>query len=195
MKIEGIRELRKSLRVKTEKMPQAVSRALNRTGQGVVTEATRKVREMYSIKAQEVKAAMRITLSSPQAGEVEVTAKGGSLPLTRFKVTPRQPTPGRRSRPVKAAVRLGQSKTVSRAFVARLGSGHVGVYKRKFPGVTRARPKNAKGDRPELPIEELHAPAVPVMLGSREVVQHVIEETERRMTDRLDHEIGRIMGR
>ncbi|MNP86815.1 hypothetical protein D3C76_1872870 [compost metagenome] len=52
---------------------------------------------------------------------------------------------------------------------------------------------NAKGFKPELPIEELHGPAIPRMLNESQVVEHIQNEAKERMEKRLEHEIKRIL--
>lgn len=186
-------EAKRVVRMLGDRMQEAASKALNRTGQGVMTEASRKVRETYNIKAQDVKASLRIVLSSSEAGVVEIKAKGPNLPLTHFKLTPKQPNP-RKPKQVKVAVRRGDAKKIDSAYV-HLGSGRLRVLKRQKPSGQsgRARMKNAKGDRPELPIKEVHGPAVPVLLNEPQVIKHIEDEAEDRMFKRLDHEVNRIL--
>ncbi|MNC70456.1 hypothetical protein D3C75_1212690 [compost metagenome] len=95
---------------------------------------------------------------------------------------------------VKVAIRRGEAKKVGNAFVA-IRRGAVGIMKRQKPTGQSGRDRvmNAKGYRPELPIEELHGPAIPRMLNEPQVVEHIQEEARDRMDKRLDHEIKRIL--
>lgn len=192
MKVEGMSDAIKGARALKEKMQPALSLALNRVGQGVVTEAARKVKETYNIKAADIKAGLRLVLSTPEAGEVLIRAKGRNLPITRFKVTPK--APGKKRKVIKAAVKRGDAKTLGPAFIT-FRRGENRVMKRKFPtGQSgRARVVNRAGQRPELPIEELHGPAVPRMLNEPQVLAHIQNEAEERMNKRLEHEINRIL--
>lgn len=193
MKVEGLSLAIKGTKALKDKMQPAASLALNRVGQGVVTEASRKVKETYNIKSADVKNAMRLVLSSPEAGEVLIKSKGRNLPVTRFKVTPKAPT-GKRQKMVKLAIRRGETKKLSTAFIANR-RGAVGVMRRQNPtGQSgRERVMNAKGYRPELPIEELHGPAIQRMLNEPQVVEHIQNEAKERMNKRLEHEIKRIL--
>ncbi|OKP97784.1 phage tail protein [Paenibacillus sp. P46E] len=193
MKVEGLSEAIKGTKALKERMQPAASLALNRVGQGLVTEAARKVKETYNIKAADVKSAIRLVLSSPDEGQAFIKAKGRNLPVTRFKVTPKAPT-AKRQKMVKVAIKRGESKKVGNAFVATR-RGAVGVMKRQKPtGQSgRARILNAKGFRPELPIEELHGPAIPRMLNEPQVLEHIQGEALDRMEKRLVHEINRIL--
>ncbi|OMD00042.1 phage tail protein [Paenibacillus sp. FSL R5-0636] len=193
MKVEGLSLAIKGTKALKDKMQPAASLALNRVGKGVVTEASRKVKETYNIKSADVKNAMRLVLSSPDAGEVLIKSKGRNLPVTRFKVTPKAPT-GKRQKMVKVAIKRGDAKKVGNAFVA-VRRGAVGIMKRQKPtGQSgRARVTNAKGFKPELPIEELHGPAIQRMLNEPQVVEHIQNEAQDRMEKRLIHEINRIL--
>jgi len=192
LRTEGLREAKRGVKAAKEHMQAAASKALNRVGQGVMTEASRKVRETYNIKAADVKDALRIVLSPSGAGEVEIKAKGRNLPLTHFKLTPKQPNP-KRPKTVKVAVRRGDTKKIGPAYLL-LGSSRLRVMKRQKPtGQGKPRVLNAKGHRPELPIEELFGPAVPVLLNEPQVIRHIEQQAEERMEKRLDHEINRIL--
>lgn len=193
MKVEGMREAVKVVKALKEKMDDVASKALNRVGEGVVTEANSKVRETYQIKASEVKGAMKLVYSSASSGKVIIKASGPNLPLTKFKYSPKNWNP-RKPKPAKVEVRKGESKTIRSAYIRNTGS-KVMVMKRKFPtGQSGARRrKNAQGNYPELPVEELRSPAIAVMMNAPEVIKHVEEQAEERMHKRLDHEIGRIL--
>lgn len=193
MKVEGMREAVKVVKALKDKMDDATSKALNRVGEGVMTEANRKVRETYQIKASEVKGAMKLVYSSASSGEVIIKASSPNLPLTRFRYSPKNWNP-RKPKPVKVEVRKGESKTIRSAYIRNTGS-KVMVMKRKFPtGQSGAkRRKNAQGNYPELPVEELRSPAVAIMMNAAEVIKHVEDQAEDRMYKRIDHEVGRIL--
>lgn len=193
MRVEGLSQAIKGTKALKDRMQPAASMALNRVGKGVVTEAARKVKETYNIKAADVKSVMRLVLSSPDAGEVFINAKGRNLPVTSFKVTPKMPT-GKRQKMVKVAIKRGDAKKVGNAFVA-MRRGKVGIMKRQKPtGQSgRRRVLNAKGFKPELPVEELHGPAIPRMLNEPQVVEHIQNEAASRMDKRLEHEIKRLL--
>ncbi|WP_068775771.1 phage tail protein [Paenibacillus sp. FJAT-26967] len=157
--------------------PKAVRAALTRAGQGVKTEAGRKIRETYTIKAKDVTQTIKVTRLGDMG--LRLSSKGSNIPLIRFKTTPNSPQ-SEQPKVLKAAVKKGKKKPVSGAFVAQLG-GHVGV-------VTRV-------GKQRLPIKELYGPAVPVMLGSDGVREHLEDEAIRRISERMNHELNRVLGR
>ncbi|MDT2292339.1 phage tail protein [Paenibacillus larvae] len=74
----------------------------------------------------------------------------------------------------------GGKKAIPGAFIAQVG-GHIGAFKR----VGKKR----------LPIQELYGPAVPVMLGNDVVKKHIETEAQKRLSERLNHELNRRLGR
>lgn len=190
MKVEGLKEALKWSNTLATKADKAASSALGRVGKGVATEVNRKVREEYTVKAGDVKNTIKVRPNG--SNEVRVTSKGGSLSLPKFKVSPKAPTPGRRTKRVKATVEKGKTKPIKSGFPSAMNSGHIGIF-RRTDGPKPKRKRNAKGDYPQLPISEGFGPAVPIMANKPEIVEHIEDEAERRMMDRLTHEIDRIM--
>ncbi|MFH5187113.1 phage tail protein [Paenibacillus sp. TAB 01] len=161
-------------------VPRVFASALNRTAQGVKTEAVKKVREMYSVKATDIRPLVRLShRASAKELRAEVTSSGRNIPLIKFKTTPGKP-PAKQPKSVRSAVLKGNAKVVKGGFVTQVGS-HVGVFKR--------------AGRRRLPIQQLYGPAMPVMLNRPEVITHLQKEAAQRLNQRLDHEIKRVMER
>ncbi|MBE3586566.1 MAG: phage tail protein [Thermoanaerobacter sp.] len=158
--------------------PKAMANAINRAAEAARTEAARKVRELYYIKHKDVLATMKIYRATPDDLTATVISKGNLIALSKFRITPKQPQP-KRKKPVIARVKRGEGGPIKSAFVARMQSGHVGVFIR----VGRSR----------LPIRELYGPSVPQMLGSPNVTEWVEEKAIERLEQRLEYEINRIL--
>ncbi|MFU1797374.1 phage tail protein [Paenibacillus azoreducens] len=171
-----------SLQFVQKNIPKAFVSAMNRVGQGVKTEASKKVRETYDIKAGDIKryGNIRVTKANAASLQLLLTSKGPNIPLIRFKTRPSKP-PKRRPKVLMASVKKSGGKPIPGAFVAAMGSGHVGVFKRA--GKSRT------------PISELYGPAVPIMLNEPGVAEHLQDEANKRMQKRLDHEVNRVLGR
>lgn len=162
-------------------MPKAFSAAMNRVSQGVRTEAVKKVRELYYVKAGDVRETIRITKASAARLEMIFTSRGPSIPLIKFKTTPTK-VPKKPPRVLRASVKkIGGKKPIPGAFVAQMRSGHLGVFER--------------ASKKRTPINQLFGPAIPVMLSEPGIAEHLQSEAERRMAARLDHEVGRVLGR
>ncbi|GAV24804.1 hypothetical protein ciss_07370 [Carboxydothermus islandicus] len=158
---------------------KAVAAALNRAAEGARTVAIKKVRERYYIKAKDVRDTIEIkkaTISNPVA---LIRASGSPIALSKFRITPSAPPAKRRKKPIIARVVRGEGGPIKGAFVARMQSGHIGVFRR----IGKER----------LPITELYGPSVPQMLGHETVTEYVEQIARERLESRLEHEINRIL--
>ncbi len=189
MKMDGMRELNKVLNNIVGRSQNATKSALHRSAQGVGTEANRKVREEYTVKAGDVKNTIRIQHRGDH--EIDILSRGSALSLPKFRLTPRAPVAKQPNKAVKVAVKKGSTKKIKRDFVAAMPNAHIGAFSR-VPGVAKKRKRNAKGDYPGLPIAESFGPAVPVLMNNDRVVKHVEDQAIERMDKRMTHEFGRI---
>lgn len=135
--------------VRTEKVVAAATlRALNRTATSVRAEGVRRIRERYNLKAGTVRKQLRIDRATRNRLVSAVAASGRPIPLVEFAA--RQ---NRRGVSVKVT---RQRKTVSGVFIAKMKSGHVGVYKRE--GKSR------------LPIRELFSVSLPQTFTQKQIL-------------------------
>jgi hypothetical protein len=167
---------------------QGVARALNHTAAKAQTAANKTIREVYNIKARDVRRAMRMVRARPNYPQARIDITGAPLPLLAFGA--RQLRTG-----VSVAVKKGERKKVQRAFVQTMPSGHKGVFARggyergKFG--FRTQRVTPKGN--DLPITELTGPAVPMTLSNEAVMRAIAQGMETHFAKRLEHELSRIM--
>ena len=158
---------------------KAIVNALNRSVEGARTDAVKKVRERYIIKAKDVRDTIQIKKATYDDLTAIVKASGSPVALSKFKITPSSPPKTRRKKPIIARVTRGGGGPIPGAFVAKMESGHVGVFER----VGKAR----------LPIKQLYGPSVPQMLGHESVTEYVEEQAREKVEKRLEHEINRLL--
>lgn len=157
---------------------KATKTALKKTVRGARQEASKKVRERYTIKAKYI--TRTLSVSVEMGGFVaSFKSKGRVNDLAYFKHKPGNP-PKRRPKPgnyLHSEVVQGEGGPIRHAFLAGMQSGHVGVFRR------------TSGNR-SLPIEKLSGPSTPQMLGSPSVAAFI----QKRMMERLDvnvtHEVN-----
>ena len=176
--VKQIKEVEAALSHIPGAIPKAVAMVLNRATETVKTEAARKVRATYVVKNSDILSTMKITKAFPSSLIARVTSTSGSMPLIKFKVTPNVPQP-QRTKPIIVRVKKSGGGPVTRAFVAQMGSGHLGVYMRA--GKARS------------PIEQLYGPSIPAMIGARSVTEWAEQKALEVIDKRLDHEINRIL--
>lgn len=183
---------------------KAVRSAMARSASHLKTQSSRISRERYDIKAANIRDAenAKISYSYQNGVQAHIIFAGQRIPLYRFNgASPGTPTRDTSERgpvmagsdhwrfwapsiPAHGHVLKSTSPALFRhAFVARMKSGHTGIYER-----TGGMTSNDKDK-----IEELFGPSVPQMLGQREVAEKLAAETMEKFEERLDHEINAIL--
>ncbi|MDD7656819.1 MAG: phage tail protein [Veillonellaceae bacterium] len=174
--IEQAQELLKDIPGATKK---AVSTALKKSLRNAKKEAVKKVRERYTIrKAGYVSRTIKMKVENMTG---ILSSKGPVNDLSYFKTNPKT-VPKRRPPKGKylySQVVKGQGGTIAHAFLAKMKSGHVGVFQRAGHGASNA----------SLPISKLAGPSTPQMLGSPSVTEFIAKKMLERMDKNLEHEI------
>ena len=167
---------------------KALERTLNRVGEGMRTDADREIRAVYHVKRKYTLRNLKLfpAIAKYNRYWVMVRAEGAKIPLIGFKTSPASP----RARPPKAGtlVSVRKDKTgkrIKHGFVARMESGHVGVFEREIVGGKRVG---------RLKIIEMRGPSVKGMLR-KEVMQTgaVLERAKERADKRLQHEVKQVL--
>lgn len=171
----------------------------------------------YNITKGAVKKATRIRNSSKGKFGGVVMVKGPVLSMTKFKVSPPRPILKAKNLPdrLSAAIKKGGLKPINeepKAFVAKMKTGHIGVFQRtgrwdssKHP--TRTRNFNRKmsdrtvrqrrGEKEKTRhnevIQELFSPAIPWLVGNEAIILHMKSEAGNTLMKRISYEIDRIL--
>ena len=156
----------------------AVRKSLNRAITGVRMDAGREAAKAYRIKPSDVKKTFIKAKASGNRLKATATFSGKRTPLYRFGAQPARPTKRRPKAGVSVRVKASR-KVVRGAFVARMKSGHVSLFRRS--GAHR------------LPLRELEGPAVPQMLNNLGVREKLQEAAENRFSKNLDHEMNYLL--
>lgn len=140
------------------------------------TAGTRKVREVYAIRAGDVRKAFVMSRRPSRSDlEGELKSRGKSLPLNRFRFRPTSDTTGARRRLVRVSVKKeGGLKPLGQAFV------HEGNVFQRI-------------GKTSYPIRPVYAISIPQMLGEERVVDAVQDTMLETTNKRLDHEIYRLL--
>lgn len=159
--------------------PKAVSNAINRSLFAARAEAVRAVTKEYVIRAGEVRKVMVIKKAGMSMLVGTVFAVGSPIALSKFDVSPKRPG-GKKKKILTARVKkTGGRKPIKKAFISTTASGHTGVFIR-----TSAK---------RLPIQQLHGPSIPQMLGADSVSKQIEARASDMLEKRLDHEIDRML--
>lgn len=153
--VKGLQEGLVKIDALSGETKRATSKAINTAIPKIRNAIVDKTTQDYFISKANVKKTIDVKRANPSELSAFIRSKGRPVALTKFRVTPKRP-PKRKGRTVKAQVmRNGGGGTIPNAFIARMGSGHIGAMYRK--GADR------------YPIGQFHGPAVPSMLKNAEV--------------------------
>ena len=186
-------------------LDKAIKSAMSRSLSYLRTNSTKEIRKVYAISAAALRTEENIKTRytyHPGAGvSGYVLFSGHKIPLYRYAGTsPVQPTQDtgktinalingqwRQVHPGIAAAghqKVNTSPTrFENAFVARMKSGHVGIFERT--GGATSTGNDA--------LQEFMGSSVPQMVGSEDVQQTLVDETMKKFDERLEHEINAII--
>lgn len=160
MKLE-LRDFEAGLKQLGQRSRLAIMRAINKTAASEKTQAKRAIAADTGIKAGEVDKALAVAKATRDVAFATVTASGRRLPLLAFNARGPEPSRGR-GRGVSYRLMGGRGRVPS-GFIARMRSGHRGVFARFTPSRDRSQGAWA----PNLPIGELFGPSLPLVFIKR----------------------------
>lgn len=170
-----------------EAFPGAIDKvskkAVRAAVKGVKREAIDKITERYTIQKNRVGGTMRVKYQG--AGAI-FSSRGPVNDLSYFKHSPRSVPKHRppKGKYLYSQVVKGQGGTIAHAFLARMRSGHVGVFQRAGHGTSNA----------SLPIQKMAGPSIPQMLGSPTIQSYMEQRLSERFGTALDKEITTFLG-
>lgn len=182
---------------------KAIDSAMSRATAHLRSNSAKAIRERYAISTTNIRTNenVKVRYTRQNGVQAEVTFHGGKIPLFRYDgAAPRQPAVST-SELVQAMI-AGEWRTVhpslpayghqlkgsspvvfQDAFVARMKSGHVGIFERTGGS------SEGGGDA----IHEIMGSSVPQMLGNQEVAEKLATDAMAKFDERLDHEVLAIL--
>lgn len=170
----NFRQMKTQLKKVGKIASQAQKAASYRAAKSAGTEMVKAARERYVVKAGDLKSTLTIKANSDS---YSLISKGGMFALAKFKLSNRDPAK-RPKKGISVTVKKGKKMRLNKgAFVARMKSGHVGVFIRRGKKST--------------PIDERFGPGAPIMLGNEEVIDRGQERFREVYNQRVEHELDR----
>ena len=149
--------------LKPDQIRQAVSRSLNTTIKGIRTDVGSKVAKKYNVKAREIKErGIALRFATPARLRADAKVTGTRLRVMAFAA--RKVAAG-----VSVAIRKGKRKVIKGAFIARMPSGHTGVFRRSGYERGAKHGQMMKGRPGREAIFERYARSVPEMLRAKDI--------------------------
>lgn len=186
---EKIKVVEQRLGELRKQAPVAIYRALNRAAANAKTNASKKVRETYTLRAKDVNETFSVRKASRNSLVAVVSSRSGSIGLDKFKVRPLEPRHKKPPKSLKVQVKKeGGAKNLIGGFVASVSGNKV------FQREKSSRHKKGGNDRwTELPIKRLFGPPVPEMLERKSIREFVEQEAAQTFEKNLEHEIKRAL--
>jgi len=178
-------------------MEKAIKSAMSRAVSGLRSNTVKAIREKYAISAAAIRANENVTVRYTRQDGLQAFIRfaGHKIPLYRYDgARPIEPTPDT-GRLIRAQIHgkwlqvhpsvptYGhQLKNTAPAlfedaFVARMGSGHTGIFKRDHTGK----------------VKEVMGSSVPQMLGGIEVEDRLSNEAMKQFEGQISHEVMALM--
>jgi hypothetical protein len=159
-----------------KRAPRAAAAGINRAAQGAFTLSVREIQKDIGATAQKsIRRNLSLSKASAAKPEARLTAlssKKERVPIYEIAPKPRSVT---RRRPPGGVTYGPQSKLIPGSFIARMQSGHIGVFQ-------RIRDKR-------LPVRELFGPSV-ALVFSRRKIRSKIQEF---LKEKVPQEIARAL--
>lgn len=150
--------LSNKLQQSVQRYPRAAAAGINRAARGAYTLSVREIQKDVGASAQKtIRRNLSLhdaTAAKPEAQLIGFSAKKDRIPIIELGARPKTVT--KRKPPVGVSYR---GRAIPGSFVARMRSGHVGIFKRMT--------------QPRLPIDELEGPSV-ALVFSRKKIQDAI---------------------
>ena len=182
---EAIRRANVALDRLKSLFPRVLPRVINRTMDGLRTDAVRETTEKYFVKAKDVRASLSFRKATAGNLMGAMVSKGKRHSLADYKLTPSTPSPGKRPSVKGAVKKAGGLKPLSRAFlVKRAGGRYFPYYRIGYRSDNRQRAE----------IRSYISPSMPQIVKNEETVRAMELGAEERFTKRLNHEIMRAIG-
>jgi len=168
-----------SLLANETQINKAISRAAKRAADTAKAESVRQLSSEYTLPAAEIRGTITARNIANDIGAV-MDISSAPFALTKFKgVTPNKTMPPAKG-PVVAKVKKSGGAAMKRAFVAKMKSGHIGVYERE-------------GEK-NLPIDQHFGPSTPGMFKANETVNEAVMKLAGETFDkRVQHELERLL--
>lgn len=192
--VEGIKELEKRLGKLKSKAPIALRNAINEAATYANTEAKRGIADNYEMAQKNVKETFRIKKATISKLSARLTSRGGPIALSKFKVSPthivkRGKRGKQKGKPDPEVYKVSVKKSTGsrplsgspKAFLAKMGTGHIGVMER----VSNRR----------FPLKQLYGPAAPSMMKNDAIIGRIQKGAAERMRERLDHHVEGILAK
>lgn len=182
---ENVLEVCQALEVIGPKSRQVLARSANETAKKARMLLGNKARETYEVKKSGANKSMSLQRATTASPVAILTAKGRPIPLKQFKSQPATYSPSKRpkvvkARAIKAHKMVELQKDGNKGFIARMKSGHIGLFYRN--------------GKKRFPIYQYYSISMPNMLKSEQFVYGVLRPTIQDILQKqVERQIQRVL--
>lgn len=178
---EGMKYAEKALAHIPKKIPKVLARAINSAKDAGKAAAWEKISNDYTIKKK------YFTRTFNKGGKATtktlsafIKSKGQVNALSYFKTKPQKVPKKRLKNPIFVQIKKTGGGTIKSAFLARMKSGHLGVFHR------------VNGNK-SIPIQQTYGPSIPSMLGTKNVSAFIEERANKVLQECVIHDVNNVL--
>lgn len=201
---EDIERVRKMLAGVPKGADRAIANALNKSARTAVTGVIKGLRKNYTINSKHIrKNGFIIRRASAGNLEARITVRGKVLGLNNYYMTPKEPV---KEIPF-ARVKKGGGGKFKGGFVARMKSGHVGIFERMQEGTRGRIHKYMQGEKPRAKkrgtgqtkgragLHEFTGPSVAKIAKNEEIHAAMTLDVQKTYAEEIEKQITKILNK
>ena len=181
---EALTRANRALRQIFTQSPRAVARAVNRTMDGLRTDAVQETHRKYFVSAKDVRASLSFRKATAGNLMGAMVSKGKRHSLADYKLNPNTPTAGRKTQLKGAVKKAGGLKSLRGFLVRRAGGKYFPFYRIGYDTENRQRGE----------IRSYISPSMPQIVKNEETVRVMEQGAAERFEKRLNHEFLQLVG-
>ncbi|EFK08950.1 conserved hypothetical protein [delta proteobacterium NaphS2] len=185
-----IQKIKRTLKGIKEAIPKVTQLAVNRTLSGVRTDTTNEVAKVVALKKKTIRATITVKKLGRNNATAYVRCRGSRVPLMAFGARELKSGKGVSVKVLKEEGR----KIVKHAFIAKMSSGHEGVFWRKYEGPrkkwNKKFPYSKIPKQYRLPIVELFSFAIPDVMGNEPTMAEIMRLAGIRLKKEVDRALN-----
>jgi hypothetical protein len=175
---------------------KAMSRAINKAINSAKAEAMRGIKGRYTISDAEIRKGIKVIPATANRLAARLVATSALHRVAKFKIS-------KAGNLIQSEIVIGRNKTWPASFIAKLKSGHVGLFAREraYTVPTKGHWAGRRSSRNDtisgkgMPIKRqkiVEAMTLPTstMMGYHEIIERTLELAERNLDAELDRQIG-----
>lgn len=201
---EDIERVRKMLAGVPKGADRAIANALNKSARTAVTGVIKGLRKNYTINSKHIrKNGFIIRRASAGNLEARITVRGKVLGLNNYYMTPKEPV---KEIPF-ARVKKGGGGKFKGGFVARMKSGHIGIFERTQEGTRGRIRKYMQGEKPRAKkrgtgqtkgragLHEFMGPSVAKIAKNEEIHAAMTLDVQKTYAEEIEKQITKILNK